>query len=230
MIPKIIHFCWLSGEPFPPLVNHCIQSWKQILYDYEFILWDSHRIDINSNIWLKQSYEAKKYAFAADYVRFYALYHYGGIYLDADVEVLKSFNPLLQQKQFVGEEAGGIIEAAVIGAEKGLTWVKECLDYYQDRPFVKGNGSYDMKPVPILVSKVLSNKNIEIKPFYFFSPKDYNVGKICVNENTYSIHHFDGKWLKKGYIYKLKRNIHCLLYYILGRKGHNWIVSIIRGF
>lgn len=230
MIPKIIHFCWLSGEPFPPLVNHCIQSWKQILYDYEFILWDASRINLNSSIWLKQSYEAKKYAFAADYIRFYALYYYGGIYLDADVEVLKSFNPLLQQKQFVGEEAGGIIEAAVIGVEKGLAWIKECLDYYQDRPFVKVDGSYDMKPVPILVSKVLSNKNIEIKPFYFFSPKDYNIGKICVNENTYTIHHFDGKWLKKGHVYNLKRRIHCLLYYILGRKGHNWIVRIIRGF
>ena len=67
------------------------------------------------------------------YIRFYALYYYGGIYLDADVEVFKSFTPLLNQKQFIGEEAGGDIEAAVMGAEKGLLWVKECLDYYHDR-------------------------------------------------------------------------------------------------
>lgn len=65
------------------------------------------------------------------------MYYYGGIYLDADVEVFKSFTPLLNQKQFIGEEAGGDIEAAVMGAEKGLLWVKECLDYYHDRAFVK---------------------------------------------------------------------------------------------
>ena len=126
MIPKIIHYCWLSGEPYPVLVEKCINSWKKNLPEYDFVLWDANRVDTISNLWLKQAYENKKYAFAADYIRFYALYYYGGIYLDADVEVLKTFNDLLDQKQFLGEEAGGDIEAAVIGAEKGLEWIKEC--------------------------------------------------------------------------------------------------------
>ena len=117
MIPKIIHYCWLSGEPYPVLVEKCINSWKKNLPEYDFVLWDANRVDTISNLWLKQAYENKKYAFAADYIRFYALYYYGGIYLDADVEVLKTFNDLLDQKQFLGEEAGGDIEAAVIGAE-----------------------------------------------------------------------------------------------------------------
>ena len=95
MIPKIIHYCWLSGDPFPDLINKCIDSWHNILSDYEFMLWDTRKIDVNSNLWLKQAYENKKYAFAADYIRFFALYHYGGIYLDADVEVLKDFKSLL---------------------------------------------------------------------------------------------------------------------------------------
>ena len=82
--------------------------------DYELILWDTSRIDINSNQWLKQAYENKKYAFAADYIRFYALYYYGGNYLDADVEVFKSFTPLLNQKQFIVDEAVVDIEAAVM--------------------------------------------------------------------------------------------------------------------
>ena len=166
MIPKVIHFCWLSGEPYPALIEQCINSWKQFLPDYELILWDTSRIDINSNQWLKQAYENKKYAFAADYIRFYALYYYGGIYLDADVEVFKSFTPLLNQKQFIGEEAGGDIEAAVMGAEKGLLWVKECLDYYHDRAFVKMDGTFDTRPVPILVSKVIAKTDIKILPFY----------------------------------------------------------------
>ena len=128
MIPKLIHYCWLSGEHYPLLIENCIASWKKQLPDYEFILWDKNKIDISSNIWLQQAYENKKYAFAADYIRFYALYHYGGIYLDADVEVLRSFNPLLDRDGFIGEDASGDMEAAVIGVEKHSPWIKQCLD------------------------------------------------------------------------------------------------------
>ena len=193
MIPKVIHFCWLSGEPYPALIEQCINSWKQFLPDYELILWDTSRIDI-----------------------------------DADVEVFKSFTPLLNQKQFIGEEAGGDIEAAVMGAEKGLLWVKECLDYYHDRAFVKMDGTFDTRPVPILVSKVIAKTDIKILPFYYFSPKDFNVGKICITKSTYCIHHFDGKWLQKKFTYKFKRTVHRIIYLFWGRIGHNRIVRIIR--
>lgn len=228
MIPKIIHYCWLSGDPYPPLISECITSWKKHLPDYEFILWDTKKIDVNSNLWLKQAFEKRKYAFAADYIRFYALYNYGGIYLDADVEVIKSFNPLLSKKHFIGEEASGDIEAAVIGVEKGNFWIKECLDYYKNRSFIKEDGSFDMRPVPLLVYSKIKDKDIDIKPFYYFSPKDYNIGIIKKNAETYCIHHFDGKWIKKGFKYSIKRMIHKLLYYCLGRKGHNKFVHIIR--
>lgn len=229
MIPKQIHYCWLSGEPYPKLISDCIESWKIHLPDYKIILWDTKRIDINSNLWLKQAFETKKYAFAADYIRFYALYHYGGIYLDADVEVLRSFDGLLNRHEFVGEEASGDIEAAVMGVEKHISWIKQCLDYYADRPFIKSDGSFDMSPVPLLVGKVLSQyPNIQILPYQYFSPKDYNIGKIDISTNTYCIHHFDGKWIKKSTKYRVKRFLHKSLYILLGRKGHNYIVHLIR--
>ncbi len=229
MIPKIIHYCWLSGDPYPTLVAKCIQSWKTILPDYELMLWDTTKIDINSNIWLKQSYDVHKYAFAADYIRFYALYHYGGIYLDADVEVLRSFNTLLDKGTFIGEEASGDIEAAVIGVEKHSPWIKQCLDYYIDRPFVRADGSFDMRPVPLLVSKVLQNHpEIDICPYTYFSPKDYNIKRLDVTPDTYCIHHFDGKWVKRGLKYEIKILCHKLLYYLFGRLGHNRIVHLIR--
>lgn len=230
MIPKIIHYCWLSGEPYPKLINQCINSWKKIMPDYEIILWDTNRIDINSNKWLKQAYENKKYAFAADYIRFYALYNYGGIYLDADVEVLKSFNSLLEQQQFIGEEASGDIEAAVIGVEKGMSWVKECLDYYMNRPFIKENGDYDMRPVPLLISEVIADKKeyIDIKPFYYFSPKNFCIGDISIRKETYCIHHFDGKWVNRNIHFTLKMLLHKALYLVFGRVGHNKIVKFVR--
>lgn len=229
MIPKIIHLCWLSGDQYPALVNKCIESWKKNLPDYEIMLWDRNRFDITSVPWVKQAYDNKKYAFAADYIRFYALYNYGGIYLDSDVEVLKSFNDLLNRREFIGEDAAGSIEAAVIGAEKGLDWVKECLDYYDGRSFVKEDGSFDMVPVPILVTKVITNNpDINLFDFDYFSPKDYNVGKIYKTKNSYTIHHFEGKWETVNLSYKVKKMIHIMMYYTIGRKLHNKIIHFWR--
>ena len=136
MIPKKIHFCWLSGEEYPPLIKHCLDTWKRVLPDYEIILWDTNRFDINSVQWVKEAFEAKKYAFAADYIRVYALYTEGGIYLDSDVEMLKSFNPLLKYSSFIGFEAStGSIEAAIMGAEAGSEWCKNAMDFYNDKHF-----------------------------------------------------------------------------------------------
>lgn len=95
MIPKIIHYCWLSNDPIPEKLQEYMKSWKEKLPDYEFKLWNFDCFDINSSQWVKEAFEAKKYAFAADYIRLYAVYNYGGIYMDMDVEVIKSFNPLL---------------------------------------------------------------------------------------------------------------------------------------
>ncbi len=228
MIPKIIHFCWLSNDPYPELITQCIKSWKNILPDYEFKLWNLSCPDIAGNKWVQQAFENKKYAFAADYVRFYALFNYGGIYLDADVEVLKSFNDLLDRHEFLGEECAGDIEAAVMGAEKGSLWVGECLNHYSGRSFVKEDGKFDMRPVPLLVNEVAKKYNLEIMPYTVFSPKNYHVGRIYANESSYTIHHFDGKWVKRGLKSNCKLFIHRMLYAFFGRKGHNKVVNLIR--
>lgn len=230
MIPKIIHLCWLSGDPYPPLIKGCIDSWKKHLPDYEIKIWSKSTFDIESVRWVKEAFQKRKYAFAADYIRFYALYNYGGIYLDADVEVLKSFNPLLDSDCFVGEEAGGDVEAAVMGARKGLDWVKECMDYYNDRPFILENGAMDMRPVPLLINTMVRKYGLSLYPYNYFSPKDYNVGKIDVNDETYCIHHFDGKWVKPGFIPSMKKTIHKIIYGAIGRRGHNYLIHAIRPF
>ena len=75
MIPKIIHFCWMSGDPYPADIQKCIDSWKRLLPDYEIRLWNAKNFDINKSVWVKEAFEAKKYAFCADYIRLYALYN-----------------------------------------------------------------------------------------------------------------------------------------------------------
>ena len=129
MIPKIIHLCWLSGNEYPPLIKKCVESICSKLPDYEIKIWTKENFDIDSVLWVKQAFEAKKYAFAADYIRFWSLYNYGGIYLDSDVEVLKSFDDFLGCRSFTGFEYLNIPEAAVVGAEKGTEWIKNCLDW-----------------------------------------------------------------------------------------------------
>lgn len=118
MIPKIIHLCWLSDNDYPPKIKRCLKSWQKYLPEYKIMLWDTKRFNLDESIWVKQAFTKKKYAFAADYIRFYALYNYGGIYLDSDVEVLKNFDDLLQFPYFMGTEKAGTIEAAILERKK----------------------------------------------------------------------------------------------------------------
>lgn len=226
MIPKIIHYCWLSNDPVPNDLQKCMESWRVILPDYEFIKWDFSRFDINSSAWVKSAFENRKYAFAADYIRLYALYHYGGFYLDMDVQVLKTFNPLLSLPTVLGwQNMKKGLEVAAFGAEKGSLWLKDCLDYYNNREFKQADGNFDIKTLPLIVQDELeekgyylievdsvdtaysinySNKDIPVFPEDYFSPKSYDSGKINVTDRTYSIHHFSGSWLPTHYkFYKL---------------------------
>jgi len=145
MIPKIIHYTWFSGEPFPEKIQQCIDSWKVFLSDFQFRLWDMDAIQDIDSMFLKEALKERKWAYAADYVRLYAVYHEGGIYLDTDVLVYKSFNPLLDSHMFIGKEnsvhfEGGFsaqyLSSHCFGAVKGHPFVKSCLDYYQERHFI----------------------------------------------------------------------------------------------
>lgn len=233
MIPKIIHYCWLSNDPFPDDIKACIYSWKKHLPDYEFMLWNFSRFDIESSLWVKQAFYARKYAFAADYIRMYALYHYGGVYLDCDVEVLKSYDDLLHLPYFVGMERARnsfeveskdeiAIEAATIGFEPKHPLLKEMLDYYQHRNFhIKGNDEFDIRTLPsILLEHIEKNYTIEridsianfdfdkskfcLFPTDYFSPKTWwDTSDLKATPRTYSIHHFCGTWLKKSFVAKM---------------------------
>lgn len=202
-IPKIIHFCWLSGDPYPDLVRCCIQSWKEKLPDYEIILWDKERFDIHSVPWVEQACAAKKWAFAADYIRLYALYNYGGIYLDSDVEVLRSFDDLLERSYFFGREhtpdridVSHIVEAATFGAEPKHPIIKKCLDYYEGRKFKLEDGVFDTTVLPHIMATVLNDAGVlsELLPMHYFSPKNTRTQIVEANAETYSVHHFNGSW------------------------------------
>lgn len=202
-IPKFIHFCWLSGDPYPELVLRCMQSWKEILPDYEIKLWNKNSFDIHSVPWVEQACEVKKWAFAADYIRLYALYNCGGIYLDSDVEVIRSFDDLLERPYFFGREhtpdridASHIVEAATFGAEPGHPLIKKCLDYYKDRNFRISDNAFDTTVLPHIMAKVFDEAGVldELLPMDYFSPKNTRTQIVEATANTYSVHHFNGSW------------------------------------
>lgn len=96
MIPKKIHFCWMSGDPYPAKIKRCMKTWRRVMPDYEIKLWNAQNFDVEgAPDYVREAIRQRKWAFAADYIRMYALYHEGGIYLDSDVLVLKPFDDLL---------------------------------------------------------------------------------------------------------------------------------------
>lgn len=242
MIPKIIHLCWLSGDEYPPLIKNCIDSIYAKLPEYEIKIWTKENFDIDSVLWVKQAFESKKYAFAADYIRFWSLYNYGGIYLDSDVEVLKSFDDFLSSKSFIGFEYLNIPEAAVVGAEKGCDWVKSCLDWYEGKSFIGKNGEMKKDVVPLLVKLVLEKKyqrkisdngkiqildGLTLYPYFYFSPKNYFTGNIKTRNETVCIHRFASAW---GPNEKRKWTLvlHNIVIHLIGKKLHDRIFRFVK--
>ena len=220
MIPKIIHYCWLSNDPIPEKLQKCMDSWKVKLPDYEFMLWNFDRFPKGKSKWVDDAFNNKKYAFAADYIRMYALYSYGGIYLDMDVEVLKPFDDFLKLRTMICYENHkelSNLEVAAFGVEPNSKWVEVCLKYYDSREFVNEDGSFSTTVLPVIVAEQLENagyktkmvKSIEdayevelsdcipVFNYTYFSPKCYETGVMQISPSTYSIHHFAGSWLPK---------------------------------
>ena len=243
MIPKTIHYCWLSGDPYPELIKKCIDSWKIHIPDYQFVLWDRKKADDINSEWLKQTIESKKYAFAADFIRIYALSHYGGVYLDADVELVASLDPFLGHNFFIGVEYNNDLEPAVFGAVPGHPWLSDLLNYYRERSFIKSNGTFDVRPLPNMFNETaavgfgfksngkmqfINNEGIAIYPCDYFSPKNIYSKKINSTKNTVAIHHFDSNWFQINRKHILKQGIHRLLFRLGGKSFHNQFIQIIR--
>ena len=158
MIPKKIHYVWVGGKKKPKDIERCIKSWKKKLKDYEIIEWNENNFDINSHPFTKSAYSAKKWAYVSDYIRMYALYNHGGIYLDTDNLVLESLDKFLNDRAFVGFENPNYPYTAACGCEKGHPLTKDILDYYEGRTF-EFDTNDQMKAVNTkIVSEILINK------------------------------------------------------------------------
>lgn len=214
MIPKVIHYCWFGGGPKPEMMKRCIDSWKKYCPDYEIVEWNERNYDLSANLYIQQSYAAKRWAFVTDYVRLDIIYRHGGIYLDTDVEVIRSLDPLLEHRAFAGLENVSGKELSVntglgFGAEAGNEIIKDWRDMYDELSFLNLDGSADLLTTPARTTAYLNKlgfcqenriqliNDMVIYPTEYFSPKQYGTGDILATENTYSIHHYADSWKTK---------------------------------
>lgn len=243
MIPKKIHFCWLSNDPFPEKIQKCLDSWMKYLPDYEFVHWDKQKLDTLNSKWANEAFDNKKYAFAADFIRCYSVYNEGGIYLDTDVEVCKSFDPMLKHHSFMGLDSNGDLEAAVFGAEPHAEWLKKALDFYKDRNFVNIDGTFNIVTMPNVFKSVLSDilpdnvssitkektfSKFTLYPKDYFSPKDYTTGIIKRTKNTVCIHHFTAAWLSDNTWAWRRHKLKLLVAKLFGQRFATQLSRLIR--
>lgn len=196
MIPKIVHYVWFGGKPYPEKIQKCIDSWKEKLPDYQFIRWDESNFDKDSCEFTREAYRQKMWAFVSDYVRVAALLQHGGWYLDTDVEVVKSFNPFCDRRMVFGTDELGNL-TAVYGTEAGAEYWSKVKDIYDSQRFSKT----DTKVINAYLEEVLSaygyvrkneyqdlGNDIEVFPDDYFHVSSIMTGKIHRTDNTVAIH------------------------------------------
>ena len=216
MIPKVIHYCWFGGNPLPELAEKCILSWKKYLPDYEVKEWNESNFDLNSCEYIKEAYQAKKWAFVSDYARFWILYHEGGLYFDTDVEIINPLDKIIKQGPFIGceeiqkkngEKSLGANPGLGLGAISGMNFYREILDYYENIHFSNENGIVETvvdhttrlleRSDWIPNGKIQKIEDIYIYPSEYFGPYNYLTGKMNITAHTVSVHHYAATWHSK---------------------------------
>lgn len=220
-IPKVIHYCWFGGNPLPELAQKCIESWKKYCPSYVIKEWNETNFNIDACAYVREAYDAQKWAFVSDYVRFWVLFYEGGLYFDTDVELIQPIDDLIEKGSFMGCEPAliknnnlRVTKSAVnpglgLAATPGLGLYKTMLEFYEGIHFLKDDGSNDLTTVVEYTTIQLQKlgwtdksviqeiDRIFIYPTDYFCPMSYKTGEITLTENTRSIHHYSATWKNK---------------------------------
>lgn len=210
MIPKKIHYCWFGRGQKPELANRCIDSWKKYCPDYEIKEWNEDNFDLNLYPYVREAYDKRKFAFVTDVVRLYALITEGGIYMDTDVEVLKSLDILLEYDAVSGFEAETRIPTGLMASRKSHPLFLEFLDDYNGLHFIRDDGSLDLTTNVTRITNIclshgfVPNGKLQtiagftLLPQDYLCPKNYETKELKLTTNSLCIHHFDGSWIPKS--------------------------------
>lgn len=218
MIPHIIHYCWFGGNPLPELEQQCLASWHEHMPEWEYKYWNEDTFDIAAApLYVRQAYEARKFAFVSDYVRLWALEKFGGLYMDVDFMVYRPFDELMVRYAAIAGYEGSKrnpVMQGVIASEPHGAWVADMLHTYDARVFIKEDGSLDMTPNTTYFSDRLEKQGfapdgvekdvivngeffLHVMPVWAFCPV-LTTGEDVRTEDTYCEHLGESSWAKKG--------------------------------
>lgn len=228
MIPHIIHYCWFGGNPLPELEQQCLASWHEYMPDWEYRWWNEDTFDIAAApLYVRQAYEARKYAFVSDYVRLWALEKFGGLYMDVDFMVYRPFDELMDRyAAFAGYEGSkrNPVMQGVIASEPHGAWVRDMLSTYKTRSFIKPDGSLDLTPNTAYFTDRLETQGfvpdgaekdffandgtfmLHVFPVHYFCPV-LTTGEDVRTEETYCEHKGESSWAQQTWKGKLLSKI-----------------------
>lgn len=228
MIPKKIHYCWFGGAEKSPLIQRCIETWRKVMPDYEIKEWNESNFDLNSVPFVREAHAARKWAFMADYVRLYAMYHEGGIYMDTDVKVMRRFDDFLKYSFFTCQEShpdimpeGAVLPdgtrnpdikyvkgiglcSAVMGAEQGSPYLKTCLDYYNTIHFdvERKEDFVIVNIIAVLLEqfgyRYILNKDQLLEGNMAIFRPYVFAGTSTMTKDTYALHLYNGSWVESS--------------------------------
>ena len=218
MIPKTIHYCWFGRNPLPPSAVKCINSWRRFFPDYEIKEWNEDNFDVNILPYTAEAYQARKYAFVSDYARFWILYHYGGVYFDTDVEVIKPMDDIIKRGPFMGIEVSAgvnmlhpmVAPGLGIAVGAGHELYKRALDYYAGVHFYQDGHLVPHETIVPLTTRLLIEAGMQphddmqqvsgiwIYPKDYFNPYDDLTGVLRKTPNTRSIHWYSATWQQRS--------------------------------
>lgn len=233
MIPRKIHYCWFGHGEKSKLAQKCIASWKKFCPDYEFIEWNEDNFDIHCCPYVEEAYENKRFAFVTDYVRLYAMYTQGGIYMDTDVEVIRSLDEFLSCKAFSGFESTQYVPTGIMASEKGTPIIRELMEDYNDRHFINEDGTLDTTTNCTSITNIMLRHGLRldgqlqtIKDFTFYPP-DYfcpfenETGILRKTANTAAIHWFNKSWLPQSV--RVRTKITRIFHRLFGVDCFKWL-------
>ncbi|WP_087105757.1 glycosyltransferase family 32 protein [Halomonas citrativorans] len=211
MIPKKIHYCWFGGREMSSLYKQCVETWRQAMPDFEIMEWNESSID-STHPFIASCLKKKQWAFLSDYMRMVALRDHGGVYLDVDIEAVKSVAPLLKHDCFLGYEDEGRLNTAVLGGIAGHHFFHNAIDLIESRH--RRNKPFLIAPEVANICVEKDASGIELLPwpcFYPYNPyaKVHDRKQLMysyIEKNTYLIHHW-GKGWKMSFAERLKRKL-----------------------
>lgn len=244
MIPKIIHYVWLGRGEQSDTIKRCIESWKKFLPDYKVMLWNEETYNISeAPSFVQIAYKIKKWAFASDYIRLWALYKYGGLYLDTDTEVLKSLDSFLDHRLFIGTQVFSVdinkkkknvvtnLSMGIIGSEAGHPYLHDCMDKITASTLIKPDGSIDTKVTNYTMSEVLQQYGFvvedikqELKEGILVYPSSVFADRLAPTSSpdAYTFHWGEMSWFQpkpRGIFYKICWNLNLM-------KLYHWIETL----